>query len=163
MSLGRSHPLYEGTAATMMPWFFGHRHRGLGSVFLVLVALGHAVDVRLVQAVDLPGVFGFLREHFPVTGEVLALVLPHFGRQLAFEFAHQAASDRFEPPHAAPGFFAPLGMLPPALGEQTVAHRFPITPPQFDFVPIRQLPTALDDPPAELRVGRIRHRFLLHR
>ena len=40
----------------------GHRHRGFGSkfVFLVLLALGHAVDVGLVQGIDLVAVMRLL-------------------------------------------------------------------------------------------------------
>ena len=97
----------------------GHGQRGLGAklILLVLLAFGHAVDVRLVEAVDLRFVLGLLREDLSVTREVLALGLSDFGGQLAFEFAHQATGNGFEPSHSAPRFFLSFGMLPPALCE----------------------------------------------
>ena len=54
---------------------FGHRHRGFGSkfVFLVLLAFGHAGDVRLVQRVNLVGILRLLGQHPTVKGEVLSL------------------------------------------------------------------------------------------
>ena len=67
----------------------GHGHRGFGSkfVFLVLLALGHAVDVRLVQGIDLVGVMRLLGQDPAVKGEVLSLFFSEGFGQLALQFA----------------------------------------------------------------------------
>ncbi len=53
------------------PVGLGHRHGGFGSkfVFLVLLAFGHTVDVRLMQRVNLLGILRLLSQHPTVKGE----------------------------------------------------------------------------------------------
>lgn len=69
---------------------FGHRHGGFGSkfVFLVLLAFGHAVDVRLMQRVNLVGILRLLSQNPAVKGEVLSLFFCNGCGQLSLQFAH---------------------------------------------------------------------------
>ena len=64
---------------------FGHRHGSFGSkfVFLVLLAFGYTVDVRLVQGINLVRILRLLGQDPTVKSEVLSLFLPESFRQLA--------------------------------------------------------------------------------
>ena len=73
----------------MTPWVLVIAHRGFGSkfVFLVFLAPGHAVDVRLVQRVNLIGIVRLLGQHPTVKGEILSLFFSDGCGQLSLQLA----------------------------------------------------------------------------
>jgi Protein of unknown function (DUF3300) len=70
-------------ASTVPPmWCLPHGGFGSKFVFLVLLALGHAVDVRLMQRVNLLGILRLLSQYPTRKGEVTFLFLPAIRREL---------------------------------------------------------------------------------
>jgi len=90
------------------PTGLGHHHRGFAAklVFLVVLAFAQTIDLRLVQGINFVPVGGLLSQEPPIEGEVWGLFLTHRLRQLALQFAKQAALDDFHLPQGPVRQFA---------------------------------------------------------
>lgn len=144
---------------------FSQGDGGFGAefVFLVLLAFGHAVDVRLVETIDFVVVVAFLQEDFSIESEIVTVFVQDFHWQLAFEFAHQSACQSFESARGSHRFLNRAPVAASALGQQAFLGFLAVTTSQLDFLLVGQSPAALDDFAVEFGVGRISHILFLHR
>ena len=100
----------------------------------MLVDLGHAVDVRLVQRVDFVVVVSLLGQGPAIESEIALVLLQGHRREFSSEFPRQAPGDGSQLARGPLRLLhrAPVDASP--LGQKTFSHLLSKSPPQLDLL-----------------------------